>query len=268
MKKKISCLFIGALIALTLIMPCVADEATTDVFTEITTELVTEVLTEEDTTAVESDTEPLESVVETEGATTPVEEENATEEEIALPTEDETTPADGTEDEWETFKSKITDSATWTMIGAALMTILTTVATVKSKFDKISSLVNGKADNETIKGALKDMEKDLRKAYNDNHKEVTAAMKLYSEAMKNTEENEQRMYAILTLFMTNCKISESAKAEILNILADVKKYDGDISAVVAQAQEAIDEAVKEAEGNAPPTPTLDKLLEEDYMELG
>lgn len=260
MKKKISCLFIGALIALTLIMPCVADEATTDVFTEVTTEFITEVLTEE--TAVESDTEPLESVVETEGATTPVEEE------IALPMETETTPADVTEDEWETFKSKITDSATWTMIGAALMTILTTVATVKSKFDKISSLVNGKADNETIKGALKDMEKDLRKAYNDNHKEVTAAMKLYSEAMKNTEENEQRMYAILTLFMTNCKISESAKAEILNILADVKKYDGDISAVVAQAQEAIDEAVKEAEGNAPPTPTLDKLLEEDYMELG
>ena len=93
-------------------------------------------------------------------------------------------------------------------------------------------------------------------------------MKRYEGALKNYEANEQRLYAILTLFMTNCKISESAKAEILNILADVKKYDGDISEVVAQAQEAIDEAVRDAEENAPPTPTLDKLLEEDYMELG
>lgn len=241
MKKKISCLFIGVLIALTLIMPCVADEATTGVVTEITTELVTEVLTEESTGLIED----------TEGATTPTEE-----------------TVDPTDEEWEAFKSKITDSATWTMIGAALMTVLSVVATVKKTFDKISVILHGKADDEAVKGALKDMEADLKKTFKDNHKEVSDTMKRYENALKNYEANEQRLYAILTLFMTNCKISDSAKAEILNILADVKKYDGDISEVVAQAQEAIDEAVKEAEGNAPPTPTLDKLLEEDYMELG
>lgn len=235
MKKKIISLLFGVLFALAMMLPCVADEATTDMVTEITTEIVTDVITET--------TEPVEG---TEEVTAPVEED----------------------DEWENFKAKITDTATWTMIGAALMTILTTVGTVKSKFDKISSLVHTKADNDTIKGALKDMEKELREAYNTNHKEVSATMRRYEEALKNTEANEQRLYAILTLFMTNCKISDSAKAEILNILADVKKYDGDISEVVAQAQEAIDEAVREAEGKMPPTPTLDKLLEEDYMDLG
>lgn len=228
MKKKISFLFIVALLALSLITPCIADEATTEIVTDITTELATEALTD----ATEGETAPVE-----EGA-----------------------------DEWEAFKAKITDSATWTMIGAALVTILTTVGTVKSKFDKIMSLVHNKADNETIKGALKDVENDLKEAYTKNHKEVSETLKRYEEALRNTEANEQRLYAIITLFMTNCKISESAKSEILGILADVKKYEGDVSAFVAQAQEAINK--KKAEEKVSETPHLDKLLEEDYMELG
>ena len=252
MKKKIISLFFGALIALAMMMPCVADEATTDILTDITTEIVTDVVTE--TTEPTDTTEPVETAEPTE-TTEPVEDTEVIE-------------VEGGTDEWEAFKEKITDSATWTMIGAALMTILTTVATVKSKFDKISSLVHGKADNETLKNALKEVEKDLKDTYNEQYKEISKTLKRYEDALKNTDENEQRLYAILTLFMTNCKISESAKAEILNILADVKKYDGDISEVVAQAQEAIDEAVKEAEGQKPPTPTLDQLLDEDYMDLG
>ena len=226
MKKTISFLFLCVFIALTLIMPGIADEATTDMATDIATELVTDAVND---------------------AAAPVESEGG---------------------EWEDFKAKITDSATWTMIGAALVTILTTVGTVKSKFDKISSLVHSKADNDTLKGAIKDMEKELRDSYNKNHKEVSAFMKRYEDALKNTEANEQRLYAILTLFMTNCKISESAKAEILNILADVKKYEGSISEFVAQAQEAINKEIAEKEKQAPATPTLDQMLEEDYMDLG
>lgn len=250
MKKKITFLFASVLIALTMIMPCVADEPTTELVTDITTELVTDILTEPEETPTEDET--ASGVV-----TTPTDEENA-------PTGENSAPTEDANDEWETFKARITDSATWTMIGTALVTILTTLATVKSKFDKISSLVHNKADNDTLKDELKKMEKDLKEAYNANHKEVAATMKRYEEALANTEANEQRLYAILTLFMTNCKISESAKAEILNILADVKKYSGDISEFVAQAQEAIDNAKEEA----PETPNLDKLLEEDYMELG
>lgn len=266
MKKRISFLFACVMVALTLIMPCVADEETTDLVTEITTEMVTEVMTEEatepteDTTAVETETEPVEDETALGGVVAPAEGENAPTEENSAPTNDV--------DEWENFKAKISDTATWTMIATAIVTILTTIGTIKSKFDKIASLVHNKADNETLQGAIKDMEKELRNAYNANHKEVAATMKRYEEALKNTEANEQRLYAILTLFMTNCKISESAKAEILNILADVKKYEGDISEFVTQAQEAIDKEIAEKEAQAPATPTLDSLLEEDYMELG
>ncbi len=261
MRKKISCLFIGALVALTLIMPCVADEATTDIVTDVATEIVTELVTEE--APVETDALPVEGETDLGGVSTPTEDENALDEENAVPTVDESA-----EEAWETIKAKITDSATWTMVGAALATILTVIGTVKKSFDNISALVHGKADNESVQNALKEMEDGLKKTFKNNHKEIADTMNRYEDALKNYEANEQRLYAILTLFMTNCKISESAKAEILNILADVKKYDGDISEVVSQAQEAIDEAVKDAESKAPPTPTLDKLLEEDYMELG
>ncbi len=225
-------LFVCALCALALITPCFAEDAPA-------AEVVDEV------------TAPTEEVTE----------------EVTEPAED-TAPVEDDSDYWETFKEKITDSATWTMIGAALVTILTTVGTVKSKFDGIASLVRNKADNETVAAAIKDMEKELRKSYNDNHKEVSAVMKRYEEALKNTEENEQKLYAILTLFMTNCKISESAKAEILNILANVKKYEGSISEFVEQAQEAINKEIAEKEASAPATPTLDEMLNEDYMDLG
>lgn len=226
MKKKITFLFMCAMLAVYMLMPCVADEV------DIVTDVVTDVLEE-----------------------TPVVDE---------------APVEATEeaDEWDAFKDKITDSATWTMIGAALATILATVGTVKSKFEGIASLVKNKADDAAVKGALKDLENDLKKAYNNNHKEISDTLKRYEEALANTEANEQRLYAILTLFMTNCKISESAKAEILNILSNVKKYEGNISEFVAQAQEAIDEAIKEKEADTPPTPTLDKMLDEDYMDLG
>lgn len=231
--RKLTFLLMGVLLALSMLLPCVAEEA------EIVTEIVTDVLEEA----------PLEE--------TPAVDEAPV---VDAPTEEA--------DEWDTFKDKITDSATWTMIGAALATILATVGTVKSKFDGIASLVKDKADDVAVKGALKDLEKDLKKTYNANHKEISDTLKRYEEALANTEANEQRLYAIMTLFMTNCKISESAKAEILNILSNVKKYEGNISEFVAQAQEAIDEAVKEKEGETPPTPNLDKMLNEDYMDLG
>ena len=168
MKKKISCLFIGALVALTLIMPCVADEATTDVVTEITTELVTEMLTEEVTEPAET---PVEDDTSIDDVNTPIEGENAPTEENTAPTEDASA-----DEMLEAIKAKITDSATWTMIGSALVTILTVVATVKKMFDKISVLVHSKADDESVKSALKDMEKDLKETFKDNYKEVSATM--------------------------------------------------------------------------------------------
>jgi predicted ribosome quality control (RQC) complex YloA/Tae2 family protein len=248
MKKNLTFLLASLLVAISLILPCVADESTTEVVTEVATEMATEALTE----AVD---EPTEEV------TVPTEPT----EEVVLP--DAMTEED-VEGYWEDFKAKITDSATWTMIGAALMTVLTTVATIKSGLDKFKALVHSKADNETVQASLKEIENELKKDFNANYKKLETTLERYENALKNTDDNEQKMYAILTLFMTNCKISESAKAEILAIIADVKKYNGDISEVVEKAQEAIEKAKKEAEDETPPTPTLDKMLGEDYMELG
>lgn len=267
MNKKISFLLLCVLVALTLILPCSADESelVTDIVTETVDELVTDV-----ETAPEVDAPVVDNTVDNTVTDTP------TEEAVTA--------------EWEVFKAKITDTATWTMIGAGLLTAIATIGVVKKKFgvivDAFNSVVSllgikkgeggeggeGGKDGETVVGAIKKVKSDLvvelKSAYKEEFENIRTDMQYYKDELKNKENNEQRLYAILTLFMTNCKISDSAKAEILNILADVKKYEGDIIEVVSQAQEAIDKEVEEQLKIAEPTPTLDKLLEEEYMELG
>ena len=72
--------------------------------------------------------------------------------------------------------------------------------------------------------------------------------------------------------MTNCKIPDSAKSEILAMLTGIKKYSGNIGEIVAKAQAVIDKTKEEKIAEAPPTPVLDKFLEEEtentYMKLG
>lgn len=234
MKKRITYVLLTVFIALSLVIPTFADEATMDIVEEVVTDTLVEVATPE-----------------------------ATETEA---TETESTELD--EEHWEEFKDKITDSATWTMIGTALLTIITFLGTMKSTLTKIRALVHNKADNETLQGAIKDVEKDLKEAFNTNYKEIADTLKRYEEALKNTDENEQKLYAVLTLFMTNCKISESARTEILGIMQGVKKYEGATKDILEKVQEAIDKGKEENKKNAPPTPSLDKLLEDDYMKLG
>jgi hypothetical protein len=252
--------------------------------TELTTELVTEMVTEEVTEPVV--TEPTEGTEDVGEVIAPTTEENATEgadlteelEQIKDMVEKLTEAEDISE-----IKELISSSSTWVIIGAGIIIILSVCGIVKNKFGVIINAFNailgffGKDKNEngdpvTLSEALKDVRdkvvKEVKEEIHTEYSEFSKTLKIYREELKNREDNEQRLYAILTLFMTNCKISESAKAEILNILADVKKYDGDISEVVAQAQEAINEAVRDAESKAAPTPTLDEMLEEDYMDLG
>jgi hypothetical protein len=272
MKKKISYLLMVVLIACSLIMPCVADEPTTDLVTEITTELVTDALEEttpeEVTTPEATEPEaPAEDVTEDAELTAELEQIKEMVEKLSK-----------AEDISE-VKELISSASTWVIIGSGIIIILAVCGIVKKKFGVIIDVVNvirgffGKDKNEngepvTLSGELKDVKdeivKEVKKVTVTEYSEVAKTLELYRKELKNKEDNEQRMYAILTLFMTNCKISESAKAEILNILADVKKYSGDVSEFVAQAQEAIENAKEEA----PQTPTLDQMLEEDYMDLG
>lgn len=256
--KKIVFILVCVMVMFAITVPCFAEEVEIEAETEAETELETDAETEEEAEELMPDWGeiPFDEV-------TQIPEVGPVVDEDAIPDTDE-----AIDDAWDAFMAKITDSATWTMIGAALVTIVTTIGTVTSKFKSIASLVGNKADTETVKGELKSLEKEIKQAYNTNHKEVADTMKRYEEALKTTQTNEQKLYAILTLFMTNCKISESAKAEILGILADVKTYSGSAIEFVEQAQKAINKEVEEKEAMAEPTPALDQLLEEDYMELG
>ena len=110
--------------------------------------------------------------------------------------------------------------------------------------------------------------KNYKACYNRQIKKVEKAWQKCEESIKNAEENEQKLYAMLTLFMTHCNIPTSAKAEILNLATGVKKYSGDVYEIVEQVEEAIQVDIAEKGGEMPETPTLDEILEEDYMDLG
>lgn len=258
MKKKITYLLMVALIAFSLVMPCYADEVT--IPEETTLEETTEAITE----AV---TEPTEGVEEEVEQTPETEAETPTEEAFDL-------SAVLTE-----VKGKITDSAVWTMVGTSVVSLITFIGILTNKFGWLKNVVEvikdalgGKADKEDVKNALdgakEELTKEFKEAYAQKFDDVTKMLKQQGEALTAAAENEKKLYAMLTLFMTNCKISESAKAEILNLATDVKKYSGDVYEIVEQVQEAIEADIAEAEKDTPPTPTLDEILEEEYMELG
>lgn len=268
MKKRICYFIMAALIACSMVMPCYADEVDVTEPIETTVAETTVAVTEEsvEETPTETATETAEATeTPVEGSNTPVEE---------TPTEEAETPSI----DFAELKAKIADSATWTMLGSAIITVITVVGVVASKFSGVAALLEtfkgvliGKANKEDVDGALDNVEKNLKKefkeAYVKNFDSLTAMLKRQEKALQTTQENEQKLYAMLTLFMTNCKISESAKAEILNLAADVKKYEGDVFEVVSQAQEVIDADIAEKEKDTPATPVLDEIIQE-YMELG
>lgn len=176
------------------------------------------------------------------------------------------------ENYWEGFIETFTNSSIWAMIATGLVTLLGSTGIVKSGLKKIVGLVVDKADNATIKAEFKKLEDELKKEYNSQYGDIAERLKGYEESIKTTADNEQTLYAVLGLFMTNCKIPESAKAEILALLTGIKKYSGDIGEIVAKAQAVIDKTKEEKIADAPPTPELDKLLKEEnentYMKLG
>lgn len=197
--------------------------------------------------------------------------ENATESENMPSTEmpDSMTTED-VENYWEGFLDTITNSSVWAMVATALVTLLGSTGVVKSGLKKIVELVMDKADTATIRVALQGMEAELKKEYNAQYGEISERLKGYEESIKATADNEQTLYAVLALFMTNCKIPDSAKSEILAMLTGIKKYSGNIGEIVEKAQAVIDKTKEEKIAEAPATPELDKLLNEEntYMKLG
>ena len=234
MKKTIKIFIMALFVSFTLCIPSFGVEDT-------------EVIPTEDTTVIENATES----------------ENTTEMPDSMTTED-------VENYWNDFKDMITNSSIWAMIATGLVTLLGSTGVIKSGLKKIVELVMDKADTATIRVALQGMEAELKKEYNAQYGEISERLKGYEESIKTTADNEQTLYAVLALFMTNCKIPDSAKSEIIAMLTGIKKYSGNIGEIVEKAQAVIDKTKEEKIAEAPATPELDKLLNEEntYMKLG
>lgn len=257
--KRISYLFIVVLIVFSLITPCFADEVTTD-FVETTYEDVATETIEETTEDV-----PTKEVQEDEPA------EQSPTEVVTVIVEEPAT----IEKEWDAFKEKITDSATWTMLGASGLTIITVILVVAKKFGviieafkNIKKLLGLSKDDDTLTGEIKkvgdNLVKEIKESYTNEVSSLKNMMEKYEKELQIRENNEEIIYTVLTLFIINCKISDSARTEILDMITGVKKYSGDIQEVIEEVQKAIENAKEEE----PHTPTLDELIVENYMELG
>ena len=193
------------------------------------------------------------------GVGTAFAEETATETTTEVTTETEVVEGMTEEDlseYWESFKQKLSDTATWTSIGAALLTIISTSGLVGYGVKKILALLLDKADKETVKKEFTDLKEQILGEYNTNQKMLT-------ERFEKTESNEDKFFAILSVFMLNCKKPDCARAEIMALLTDIKKYGGDISEIVEKAQEAIENAQNQKMSLEEPAPELDKLLLEE-----
>lgn len=156
---------------------------------------------------------------------------------------------------------KITDSTLWVNIGAVGVACLGIISTVVSKFKNIASLISNKADSNTVIDTVKTSVNDIC----DSFKMEINRIERELAASKN---NEEKLVAMLTIFMTNAKINPNAKAEIMSYLTGIKKLDGNIEEIVAAANANI-EASKKAEEKSE-TPALDLITAEapTFMELG
>lgn len=279
MKKRIVYLLMATLLAFSLTMPCYADEATTP--EEVVTE---DVVTTIEETLVETPTEPAEGTEDVGEVIAPPTEETPTEEadltdELAQ-IKDMVEKLTAAEDMSE-VKELIASSSTWVVVGAGVLIILSVVGVVNSKFGGIFNIIkpvigffgNLKNDNGepvTLSGELKGVKEqvvnEVKEAMHSEYGELTKIMQLYQEELKNREENEHTIYAMLTLFMTHCKLPDTAKEEILNFATGVKKYSGNVSEIVEKVEAVIQKDLEQIE--IPETPVLDEILEEEYMELG
>ena len=279
MKKRIVYLLMATLLAFSLTMPCYADDATTP--EEVVTE---DVVTTIEETPVETPTEPAEGtgdigdVIAPPTEETPTEEANVADELAQI--KDMVEKLTAAEDMSE-VKELIASSSTWVVIGAGVLIILSVVGVVNNKFCGIFNIIkpvigffgNLKNDNGEpvtligeLKGVKEQVVNEVKEAMHAEYGELTKIMQLYQEELKNREENEHTIYAMLTLFMTHCKLPDTAKEEILNFANGVKKYSGNVSEIVEKVEAVIQKDLEQME--IPETPVLDEILEEEYMELG
>lgn len=251
MKKKITYLLMVALIVFSLAMPCYADEVTT---------------LEE--TVVETTAEPV--VEPTEGVVVEAEQQvDTTEENATEPSVDVSAILDE-------VKGKIADSSIWAVVGSSILAVVTIIGIVKTKFGWIVNAftfikkffgVGDGDDGKTLEGTIGSIKENVVNEVREEFKSVKDTMDLYQKELAAKDTNDQKLYAMMTIFFANVKMPESARAELLEIATGIKQYAGNACDIAEQAQAVIDANVAEAEKDNPETPTLDEIVEE-YMELG
>lgn len=165
---------------------------------------------------------------------------------------------------WETFKENISKLSVWLTAFLSTSGVAIMAYVVKWGITKILEKIADNARNTDTKID------DKLVAHKD---EIMKAFDKMSEKLNNTITNEEKMYEVLSVFILNSNEPASCKAEMLEMIAGIKKYNGELSEVVKKAQENIDKVRDEKVTLAGSTPELDKLVEEkeresQYMKLG
>lgn len=274
MKKRIAYFILAMLLVCSLSMPCFADD--TGVAETTVVDVAENATTTPEETATAEPTETLTEPEKQQGEQTP-EADSETPTEGADLTDELAQIKDMVEklseaEDMSEIKELISSSSIWVIAGAGILIILSVCGIVKNKFGVIITAFNtilgffGKDKNEdgeptTFKDEFKNVKEGVVKELTDAFKEEIGK---YKEELEAKEHNEQVMCAMFTLFLTNCKIPETAKTELLNMATGIKQYEGTAQEIIEQAQAVIDAATTEEV----PTPTLDEIVAEEYMELG
>lgn len=170
-----------------------------------------------------------------------------------------------------------------------------TIEIVTAALKRVGDLINKKADSETVIGELQktntevsmaidkslgDMKNELvplidslQKAnaevstsINENvgnmRNELVPLLNSLQKQLDVKDENDKALWTVLTIFMQNVKIPESARTEILSRMNGIKECKGSIYDLVTEAQEAINATHEEKLALEEETPYLNSLLEE------
>lgn len=155
---------------------------------------------------------------------------------------------------FESMLEKVTNSTFWTTTGTVLAAVVGMLAMLKKHFGTISTLIAGKADTKAINEALKKATTEISSEFIGRISELEAKL---SEA----DNDEKKLMAMFTIFVSNANINSNAKAEIMKYLTGIKDISGKIVDVVETANKIITEA--NAAEEKLPTPALDTIISEE-----
>ncbi len=174
---------------------------------------------------------------------------------------------------WESVKDNVSKFTVWLTAFMSTSGVAIIALVVKWGIGKIFEKIAENAKNTDIKldDKLVAHREEIVTKVNASIDSMAAALIDVEKKVATTTANEEKMFAIMSIAFLNTVHSESAKAEIMELLSDIKHYDGGTEAIVKKAQESIEKAKEDVET---PTPTLDALVlgdtsaEPKYIRLG